>query len=113
MTRQEIIELLRLVKFQNYTWIVGSEQDLFIQASYREADVYTGKIETQHTRKWRLSPHMTKSEIVQTAFKLCITSMEHRTREEFTYRGERVFGPHFDVDELFEIARQRKLDVRE
>lgn len=73
-----------------------------------EPDVYTGKDETQFTRKWLISPHATKSEIVQTCFKLCITSMEHRCREHFKYMNTRVFGPHFDIDDLVSICKDGK-----
>lgn len=64
-------------------------------------------------RKWFLSPHMTKSEIVQTAFKACITAVEHEAREQFLYRGAAIFGPHFDVDDLLELCDTGRLDVRE
>lgn len=79
---------------------------------YEEACVLTGVAATQATRKWRLSPHMTRSEIVQTALKLVLTSAEHRVREHFLYRGQRVYGPHFDVDGLYELAAQGALDKR-
>lgn len=78
--------------------------EMFLQARYKEPDTRTGKIEWQYTRKWLLSPMMTKSEVVQTAFKCVLTSMEHRTREWFQYRGRSIFGPHFDVDKLLEVC---------
>ena len=65
----------------------------------------------QKTRKWRLSRYMTKSEIVQTALLCVLTSAEHQVREHFLYKGKRVFGPHFDVDELARISD--RLDVRD
>lgn len=55
-------------------------------------------------RKWRLSYHMTKSEIVQTAFKAVLAAVEHETREQFLYRGAAIFGPHYDVDHLHDIC---------
>ena len=58
--------------------------EMFLQAYYREPDVVTGQHERQVTRRWFISPEMTKSEIVQTVFKCVLTSMEHRTREWFT-----------------------------
>lgn len=68
----------------------------------------------QTTRKWYLSPHMTKSELVLTAFKLVLTSEEHEIREAFKYRGKAILGPHFDVDALHSIAGKRSnLDFRE
>lgn len=77
---------------------------LYLQGTYEEADTLTGKMETQRTRRWFLSPEMTKSEIVQTVFKCVLTSMEHRTREHFTYRLKAVFGPHFNVEHLWELC---------
>ncbi len=84
---------------------------IMLHATYVEKDIITNKLETQHTRHWRLTPSMTKSEIVQTVFKLCLTSAEHRCREHFLYRSKRVFGPHFDVDALHSICG--KLDYRQ
>lgn len=68
----------------------------------------------QYSRKWILSPHMTKSELVSTAFKAAISAEEHECREEFRYKGKKIFGPHFDVDKLAEIAGLKvNLDLRE
>lgn len=100
--------------FGDYTFDVKVNQGggIYLQARYVDADIVTGRPEQQFTRKWLLSPHMTPSEIVQTCFKLAMTSMEHRTRERFTYRGKRVFGPHFDVDALWQICADGRFDVR-
>lgn len=70
-----------------------------------------GKV--QKGRKWLLSSHMTKSEIVQTAMKAVLTALEHEAREEFTYKGETIFGPHFDVEALCELAKVKREDRRE
>lgn len=70
--------------------------------------------ELQHGRKWILSQHMTKSEIVSTAFKAALTAEEHECREGFRYKGKKIFGPHFDVDVLTEIAGKKvNLDLRD
>ena len=55
-------------------------------------------------RKWFLSPHMTKSELVQTVFKAMLTYVEHEFRSGFTYKGRLIFGPHFNVDKLVELC---------
>lgn len=99
--------LLTNVRFFNYKFHVReSHAGVVLQATYPDYDIYTSKEEIQHTRKWPLSPEMTDSEIVQTAFKLCITSFEHRCREGFQYKGARVFGPHFDVEDLVRLCKQ-------
>jgi len=84
---------------------------VYLQAAYSEADTLTGKVEVQLTRKWFLSPEMVKSEIVATAFKCIMTSMEHRTREWFTYRQRAIYQPHYDVDKLHEICEEREVRV--
>ena len=82
---------------------------VYLQATYLEADTVTGTIEEQFTRRWFLSPSMGKSEIVATAFKCILTSMEHRTREWFLYKGKAVYQPHYDVDALHAICEQREV----
>jgi hypothetical protein len=108
---QTCLEWAKLVEFQHYTFVVSDGHGgVYLQAYYDEPDIITGRMERQHTRKWLLSPFMVKSEFIQTAFKLVMTSMEHRAREGFLYRGKRVFGPHFDVDALHSICGE--LDYR-
>jgi hypothetical protein len=63
-------------------------------------------------RKWRISYWMTKSEIVQTAFKAYLAWLEHEAREAFTYKGAAIFGPHFDVEALVELHDRSAFDVR-
>ena len=68
-------------------------------------DAVTGETALWKGRKWRLSEHMTKSEIVQTALMAVLAAEEHETREAFRYRGERIFSPHYDVDQLVELRQ--------
>ena len=48
---------------------------------------------------------MTKSEIVQTALMAVLAAEEHETREAFLYRGQRIFSPHYDVDQLVKLRQ--------
>jgi hypothetical protein len=111
----EMRAIIKDVEFQNYSIGIFTSIDgsLYLQAKYMDADIVTGREEVQTTRKWILSEHMTKSELVQTAFKCCLTSMEHRTRESFKYKGKRIFGPHFDVELLVLLCADNGFDVRE
>jgi hypothetical protein len=118
IAEQEIIkkihEIVAECKFPGYTFevFVDGRGEIYLQARYLENDVVTKEPATQLTRRWFLSPFMTKSEIVQTVFKCVITSMEHKTREWFTYMGYAIFCPHFDVDALWEIAKAGHFDRR-
>lgn len=108
-------EVLDRCKFEDYVFFLAEEgKRLWLQVRYLEPDVdgRTDEPEIQHGRKWLISRHATPSELVQTAFKAVMTSMEHRAREHFLYRGERVFGPHFDVEQLVVLCRTRRHEER-
>jgi hypothetical protein len=113
---ERIRDVVKRCAFQEYVFDVhlDGRGEIFLQASYLEPDTVTGVIGTQLTRRWFISPHMTDSEIVRTAFKCIITSMEHRAREWFTYRGRAIFGPHFDVEALHAVCGEKhSFDHRE
>lgn len=108
MTLEEMQQVIAECEFPHYTLAVtiDGRGAIYLRASYVEPDVHTGKQELQQTRRWFLSPEMTRSEIVSTAFKCVLTSAEHRVREWFRYRGRAVYGPHFNVDALWAICLQ-------
>lgn len=117
LNRDSILSILDECEFENYKFHVGTfsrnSGAYFIQISYEEPDVNTGVMETQRGRKWHVSPHATRSEVVQTAFKAVLTSMEHRAREHFKYQGCSIFGPHFDVHNLVLLCQSKNaLEVR-
>jgi len=113
MDRSELQAVVAEIHYLDYFFHVIERNGIcFLQAEYLEPDIITGDAAIQKTRKWHLSDLAVTSEIVQTAFKCVITSMEHRAREHFLYKGERVFGPHFDVEALVEIAKAKRLDYR-
>lgn len=82
---------------------------VYLQGHYYEKDTLDPrKIEKQYTRRWFLSPEMSKSEVVSTVFKCVLTSMEHRAREWFLHNGKAIYQPHYDVDALAAICEQRQ-----
>ena len=94
---------------------VGSElykqtYGFLVWATYMEPDV-TSNDKTpvkQTTRSWFIPHNSTRTQVVQTCFKLVLTSMEHRAREAFTYKGKRVLSPHMQVDNVFETMKEEK-----
>lgn len=82
----------------------------YYQVQCERPDAITGEMGTGYGGKAYLSPHATRSELVQTAFGLFKAYEEHEAREFFRWRGEQVFGPHMDVIALSSIARMT--DVR-
>jgi len=57
-------------------------------------------------RAWSLSIYMTDGEIVQTCLLALLTFLEHETREHFTYKGQSIFDPHYDIDKLVALRAQ-------
>ncbi|MBN8479496.1 MAG: hypothetical protein J0L91_11065 [Burkholderiales bacterium] len=114
MSVDEMCSLVSLVSFEGFEFhVYESRGGVHLQAVWIEPCIASGVRERQYSRKWLLSPSMTRSEIVQTCFKLVLTAVEHRARETFKYRGKRIFGPHFDVDQLHHLCLDRGFDVRE
>ena len=88
-------------------------KEFYIQVSAEREHVVRPGTFLCKGRKWRLSEHMTKSEIVQTALKAVLAFEEHEVRENFKYRGQAIFDPHYDVDALYELRKTNPLDERE
>lgn len=114
MQIEEMMGVLDDVRFPDYDFSVtkDSRGAIYLQAGYWESDTVTLETERQLTRRWFLSPEMTRSEIVSTAFKCILTSQEHRTREWFKYRGNAIYQPHHDVDALWELCANHLPDSR-
>jgi hypothetical protein len=111
MNFHELRNVITQIQFPDYIFVVGESSHGFtyLQGVYEEADTITGEMETQYTRRWALSPMMTKSEVVATAFKCVMTSAEHRVREHFLYQNKAIYQPHHDVDKLLEICDERSV----
>jgi hypothetical protein len=103
---RRVASVLHSVEFPGYTWHVTEDGDgvRFHARFFAPCNVNGGEPEEQRTRRWGIRPAASDSEIVATAFKCVLTSLEHEAREQFKYRGRAVFGPHMDVEELWKLA---------
>lgn len=75
----------------------------------------TGDPYSWHGRKWLLSPHMCKSEVIRTAYLAVQGAVMHEFQENFQYKGLPFMDPHIDVDQLAELRARgdAALDTRE
>lgn len=113
--RKRALLWLSHISFPGYTFEVHGDftAPTYLQASFVAAcNNHPSDPIQQKTRKWLLSGHMTRSELIQTAFKCVLTSIEHEAREQFKYRDAAIFGPHFYVDDLVTLCEKRELDMR-
>jgi len=115
MTDHEIADLISQITYKpGWTWIVGYDGRLFVQASVStDSDLTmdpTGK--SAERTPWKsgkryLSPHMCRQEIIGAVFGLIQDAEMHEVREWFRYRGASIFNPHLDPDVLVEVARRK------
>lgn len=102
----EVRAILNDVDYKGWKFYVGvMGHGFYLQISMLVPDATTGVPEWQYCRKWYLSRHMTKSEIVQTAWAAVQAAELHEAREKFRYRGAALFKPHYDVDDLAALSR--------
>ena len=106
MTFDQITEIVCNCKYQHWDIEVKLDGNRpYLQIHVKEGlDNMTGLPLEWTGRKWFLSYHMVKNEIVRTAFKAITCAVQHETEELFTYRGVSIFNPHLDPDKLVDFA---------
>lgn len=105
MTRTELADVLNDIQYKQYHHLIVRPFEDAPDRFYLQVfgpNGWTG-------RKWALSWHMTVSEVVLTAFKAFLTFEEHECREAFTYKGQKVLGPHLDLDKMAELLASGEL----
>lgn len=103
-TKEDFETIVWECSFQNYEFYIGQSGYLiFLQVHCDGRNNVTGEPERWYGRPWILSPDMTRSQVVQTAFKAVMTALEHEARECFLYAGRTIFDPHLDVDKLWTL----------
>jgi hypothetical protein len=115
MTKQGICLILNDVSYKDWDFSVLEENGiLFLQISLiSECACRAGLGSMEHyCRKWRLSPRITKSEVVQTAFMAVMAAEEHEARENFKFKVAAVFSPHFDIEALVSLYKHKRWDMR-
>jgi hypothetical protein len=92
----------------------GEDTDLHLRAEWHAPDSATGKMAKQQSRWWRLSKHMVKTEIINTAFACVKMAEEHELRETFQYlrhgKWTAPYNTHIDIDTLADWSHD--VDVR-
>lgn len=107
-SQAQIVEVLSQVTIGDLEIRLRYDEDRpYIQVYCENGiDTATGKPTSWSGRKWMLSPHMCKQEIVRTAFKAYICAIMHEAEETFRYRGVPIFSPHFDIDTLVDNFKE-------
>lgn len=104
MNAKDAIRMLKDVAYKDWAFFISGKPDFYLQVRFPNPDG-TGRLLTG--RKWRLSEHMSRTELIQTALMAVLAAEEHEAREAFQYKGQAVFGPHIDVDARLVAADQQ------
>ena len=116
MNKSELHRVVNLIDYKLNAgfFISEDENDLWIQHFQRipctVLRLIEGNSPLQKGRKWRISKHMTQSEVVQTCLAAVLAFEEHEARENFTVAGQACYGPHLDVNALIDISMMK--DIR-
>lgn len=112
MVISELTSLLSRLKYKDWWFELGGEapDKIWLRVEFNTWDPRTRAKYPAKGRKWLISQHMVKSEIVATAMKAVLTAEEHEARENFLYDDRAIFGPHIDVDALYWACKS--VDVR-
>ena len=116
-TLKSIQDLIGDVKFNDWNFQVNTNPDgtPYVQIKFLAPGSFTNsdKLELQSCRKWQLSYHMCDEEIISTAYKAMLAAVEHEAREQFTWRGQAIYRPHYDIYALHELSSRNAVDKRE
>jgi hypothetical protein len=105
MTHEALFAILDNIKILDRRFIATpTSHGWHLQVTYNETDIDTGKLEQQCSRKWFISDEATESDVVDTAFAAVMRSYDHVVQEHFTYKGKRVFSPHFTIGQRLAMA---------
>ena len=104
-TLETLRKLIAEVSFNDWKFILRKDGSRpYLQIRFDAPCNMTGVMEEQAGRKWLLSYHMTDDEIVATALKATLTAVEHEAREQFKWRKEPIYRPHYSIYELHALS---------
>jgi len=111
---EEIEEIVKQISFRDWRFSITHyfNRGILLVAEFNAPCAVTLEPGVQRSRKWPISPHMTKGEIVQTALLAVRVAVEHEMREDFKWRGQAIFGPHFDIELLHELCAVNGTEYR-
>jgi len=104
-TPEEIREIVGHISYLDWEVRVRKDGDRdYLQVFGHGPDPKDGMKDAQWSgRKWMLSPHMCKNELIRTAYKAIECAVAHEMNECFLYKGVAIMTPHMDYEEIVDI----------
>jgi len=113
-TKETLQKFVDELQFNDWEFHLRLKNEIpYLQIKFMAPCNDTGKMELQSCRKWMLSYHMNTDELISTAYKATEAAVLHEMREQFKWRGEALFHPHIDPQELWKLAHEKRLLKRD
>jgi hypothetical protein len=118
LTFEDLLFIIDSIEYKDWQFVLGGNIERpFLQIQFHAKDNSElwpdEENHLQYCRKWQLSKHMCKSEVIRTAWKAVLAAEEHEAAEKFRYNGVDLFNPHLDLVKLAELRKIIGVDVRQ
>jgi len=97
MTDSILIDAIKECRFRDWDFEVSPLPDGWkVRARFDAPDNYSNPENkmTQWTRWWVIDQDCAPADVAKTLLLCVLTAVEHEAREEFFYKGKRIFSPH-------------------
>lgn len=113
-TIRTIRKILLSIEYKNWSIIATQKGDGFLlQVQFMGFDTDgSGKEELQKCRKWYISAHSCDAEIIRTCFLAIKQAEEHEICERFKYKGEQIYNPHIDPEQMIPFIKTKPFQTR-
>lgn len=113
-TKETLEKLINQMSFNDWNLLLRYTNDVpYLQIKFMAPSNMTGKMELQSCRKWMLSYFMCDDEIISTGLKAVLAAVEHEAREQFKWKGQPIYRPHYDPNELYKLSKRNAVQKRE
>lgn len=110
-TVRQIRAIVSEISYLDWNIVIRMDNERpYLQIRGHGPDPKKGMVDAIWTsRKWWLSLHMCKNEIIRAAYKAIQCAVAHELDETFMYRGVAVMTPHIDYDVLVTMMQDRNI----
>jgi len=115
-TKESLEKLVNELSFNDWNILLRYTNDVpYLQVKFLAQDNMNpdGEMQLQNCRKWMLSFHMCDEEILSTGLKAVLAAVEHEAREQFKWKGQPIYRPHYSADALYELSASNAVEKRD
>lgn len=81
-----------------------AEHHWYLQAFLERKDIVTGNVGQGHGARYLIDSDISESAITRRLLRAALDYAEHEVRESFTWAGKRIYGPHIEIESLWNVS---------